>query len=100
MSKTIRWFSSVRLRRTVADERRTLASSLHELLSGEDTSVLSQLGAAQRPLTSIERIDASAARMQELFDTAFYTLQELAHSVEEYAGSVDLDPARLDEVRQ
>ena len=83
-----------------ADELRTLASSLHELLSGEDTSVLSQLGAAQRPLTSIERIDASAARMQELFDTAFYTLQELAHSVEEYAGSVDLDPARLDEVRQ
>ncbi|PYP50036.1 MAG: DNA repair protein RecN [Gemmatimonadetes bacterium] len=83
-----------------ADELRTLANSLHELLSGEDTSVLSQLGAAQRPLTSIERIDASAARMQELFDTAFYTLQELAHSVEEYAGSVDLDPARLDEVRQ
>src|SRR5439155_369983 len=42
-----------------ADELRTLASSLHELLSGEDTSVLSQLGAAQRPLTSIERIDPS-----------------------------------------
>ncbi|HEY3112117.1 MAG TPA: DNA repair protein RecN [Gemmatimonadaceae bacterium] len=83
-----------------ADELRTLASSLHELLSGEDTSVLSQLGAAQRPLTSIERIDASTARMQELFDTAFYALQELARSVEEYAGSVDLDPARLEEVRQ
>jgi len=83
-----------------ADELRTLASRLHELLSGEDTSVLSQLGAAQRPLTSIERIDASAARMQELFDTAFYALQELGRSVEEYAGCVDLDPARLDEVRQ
>jgi len=83
-----------------ADELRTLASSLHELLSGEDTSVLSQLGVAQRPLTSIERIDASAARMQELFDTAFYALQELARSVEQYAGLVDLDPARLDEVRQ
>ena len=83
-----------------ADELRTLANSLHELLSGEDTSVLSQLGVAQRPLTSIERIDASAVRMQELFDTAFYALQELARNVEEYAGSVDLDPARLDEVRQ
>ena len=83
-----------------ADELRTLASSLHELLSGEDTSVLSQLGVAQRPLTSIERIDASATRMQELFDTAFYALQELARSVEQYAGLVDLDPARLDEVRQ
>jgi len=82
-----------------ADELRTLAGSLHELLSGEDASVLSQLGAAQRPLTSIERIDSAAARMQELFDTAFYALQELARSVGEYAGSVELDPARLDEVR-
>lgn len=83
-----------------ADELRTLASSLGELLSGEDASVLSQLGAAQRPLTAIERIDPAAARMQELFDTAFYALQELARSVEDYAGSVDLDPARLGEVRQ
>jgi len=82
-----------------ADELRTLAHSLHELLSAEDTSVLTQLGAAQRPLTSIERIDSAAARMQELFDTSFYALQELARSVEEYAGSVELDPARLDEVR-
>lgn len=83
-----------------ADELRTLASSLTELLSGEDASVLTQLGAAQRPLTSIERIDPSAARMQELFDAGFYALQELARSVEDYAGSVDLDPARLEEVRQ
>jgi DNA repair protein RecN (Recombination protein N) len=83
-----------------ADELRTLASSLGELLSSEEGSVLSQLGAAQRPLTSIERIDPSASRMQELFDTAFYALQELARSVEDYAGSVDLDPARLGEVRQ
>jgi DNA repair protein RecN (Recombination protein N) len=83
-----------------ADELRTLASTLAELLSGEESSVLSQLGAAQRPLTSIERIDPAASRMQELFDTAFYALQELSRSVEDYAGSVDLDPARLDEVRQ
>jgi DNA repair protein RecN (Recombination protein N) len=83
-----------------ADELRTLASSLGELLSSEEGSVLSQLGAAQRPLTSIERIDPSASRMQELFDTAFYALQELARSVEDYGGSVDLDPSRLGEVRQ
>jgi len=40
-----------------ADELRTLASTLNELLSGEEASVLSQLGAAQRPLSSIEKID-------------------------------------------
>ena len=82
-----------------ADELRTLASSLSELLSGDEASVMTQLGAAQRPLTSIERIDPSAARMQELFDAGFYALQELARSVEDYAGSVELDPARLAEVR-
>jgi DNA repair protein RecN (Recombination protein N) len=83
-----------------ADELRTLATALSDVLSGEEASVLTQLGAAQRPLTSIERIDPSAARMQELFDAGFYALQELARSVEDYAGSVDLDPARLEEVRQ
>jgi DNA repair protein RecN (Recombination protein N) len=83
-----------------ADELRTLAIALNEALSGEEASVLTQLGVAQRPLTSIERIDPSAARMQELFDAGFYALQELARSVEGYAGSVDLDPARLEEVRQ
>ena len=83
-----------------ADELRTLATALNEALSGEEASVLTQLGLAQRPLTSIERIDPSAARMQELFDAGFYALQELARSVEDYAGSVDLDPARLEEVRQ
>jgi DNA repair protein RecN (Recombination protein N) len=83
-----------------ADELRTLASSLNELLSGEESSVLGQLGAAQRPLSAIERIDPSAARMQELFDSGFYALQELARAVEDYAGSVELDPARLEEVRR
>ncbi len=83
-----------------ADELRTLARTLTELLSGEDGSVLSQLGAAQRPLSSIERIDSAAARMQELFDAGFYALQELARSVEDYADSVELDPGRLEEVRR
>ncbi len=83
-----------------ADELRTLARTLNELLSGEDGSVLSQLGAAQRPLSSIERIDPAGARMQELFDSGFYALQELARSVEDYADSVELDPGRLEEVRR
>ena len=48
----------------------------------------------------IERIDPSAARLQELFDAGFYALEELARSVEDYAGSVELDPARLEEVRR
>jgi len=83
-----------------ADELRNLATALNDMLSGEESSVLARLGVAQRPLTSIERIDPSAVRMQELFDAGFYALQELARSVEGYAGSVDLDPSRLEDVRQ
>jgi len=83
-----------------ADELRTLASTLNELLSGEEGSVISQLGVAQRPLSSIERIDPSASRMQELFDTGFYALQELARAVDDNAGSVELDPDRREELRR
>jgi DNA repair protein RecN (Recombination protein N) len=61
---------------------------------------MAQLAAARRPLTAIERIDPAAARMQELFDAGYYALQELARSAEDYAGSVDLDPARLEETRR
>ena len=57
-----------------ADELRTLATTLSDLLSGDEGSILTQLGGAQRPLTAIERIDPLAARMQELFDAGFYAL--------------------------
>ena len=83
-----------------SEELRTLATTLSELLAGEEASVMAQLAAARRPLTAIERIDPAAARMQELFDAGYYALQELARSAEDYAGSVDLDPARLEETRR
>ena len=83
-----------------SDELRTLATTLSQLLAGEEASVMSQLAAARRPLTAIERIDPAASRMQELFDSGYYALQELSRSVEDYAGAVDLDPARLEEMRR
>lgn len=83
-----------------SDELRTLAATLSQLLSGEEASVMAQLAAARRPLTAIERIDPTSARMQELFDAGYYALQELSRSVDDYAGAVDLDPARLEEMRR
>lgn len=83
-----------------SDELRTLATTLGQLLSGEEASVMAQLAAARRPLTAIERIDPSAVRMQELFDAGYYALQELSRNVDDYAGAVDLDPARLEEMRR
>ena len=81
-----------------ADELRTLASGMASALEGEEETVLQSLAAIQRSMASIIRIDPSLARLQELFDTAFYSLDELARELVEYERSVELDPARLEEV--
>ncbi len=82
-----------------ADELRTLAESVNAALS-EEEGALDRLGSINRTLGSIQRIDASAARLQELFDSGFYALDELARAIADYAGSVDLDPERLGAVRR
>jgi len=83
-----------------ADELRSLSSALNELLSGEEQGALKQLDAARRTLAGILRIDPAASSLQELLDTGYYALQELSRAGESYAAEVDLDPSRLDEVRQ
>jgi DNA repair protein RecN (Recombination protein N) len=82
-----------------ADELRTLAQSASDALS-EEEGALDRLSSISRALGSIQRIDASAARLQELFDSGYYALEELARAVADYASSVDLDPDRLETVRQ
>jgi len=82
-----------------ADELRTLAESVSAALSDDD-GALDRLALVNRALGSIQRIDASAARLQELFDAGFYALDELARAIADYAGSVDLDPERLLSVRR
>lgn len=82
-----------------ADELRSLADGVAASLSDDENGALARLSAAQRSLTHIARIDASAARLQELYDTGFYALDELARAADEYASSVELDPERLGEVR-
>jgi DNA repair protein RecN (Recombination protein N) len=83
-----------------ADELRSLARGAYGALEGDEESVLTRLGQMQRALAAILRIDAARARLQELYDTGFYAFEELARELEEYEGSIDLDPARLDEVRR
>ena len=82
-----------------AAELRTLASSIASAIDGEDEAVLTILGGVERHLSSIQRIDPALAKLQELYDSAYYNLQALARELEEYEASMDLDPARLDEVR-
>ncbi len=81
-----------------ADELRTLAQNMSGVLSDEE-GILERLGQVSRALGSVQRVDPSAAKLQELFDNGFYSLQELSRAVDDYALSVDLDPDRLDVVR-
>jgi DNA repair protein RecN (Recombination protein N) len=82
-----------------ADELRTIAESVSAVLSAEE-GTLERLASVNRSLGAIRRIDASAARFQELFDAGFYALDELSRAVADYASSVALDPDRLATVRR
>ena len=81
-----------------AEERRALAEGMAQLLDGDEDAVLVRLAALQKSLGTIQRIDASLVRLQELYDSAFYALEELSRELVEYERVVELDPERLAEV--
>ena len=83
-----------------AEELRELAGGIVECLEGEDESALQRLGAVERLLATIQRVDPSLARLQEMYDAAYYNLEALARELADYQSSVELDPARLEEVRR
>ncbi len=85
-----------------ADELRTLAEGVAEVLDGSDgeDGVLSRLALVHRSLLGLERIDGSVGRFQELYDAAYYALEELSRDADAYAQAVDLDPDRLAQVQQ
>ena len=83
-----------------ADELRSLVAGISALLDGGEESVLPHLAQGGKALVSAQRMDPSLSRMQELFDGAYYSLEELSRQLDEYAASVELDPARLAEVER
>ena len=83
-----------------AEELRELATGISAALEGDEESLLQRLAAVERLLASIQRIDPTLARLQETYDSAYYSLEALARELGEYESSVELDPARLDEVRR
>jgi len=85
-------------RLTHAEELRALSSELSSVLEADDAAVLGRLGHLQKPLATLQRIDPTVARLQELYDAAYYALEELAREVSAYSESVEHDPARLADV--
>jgi DNA repair protein RecN (Recombination protein N) len=83
-----------------AEELRELSTGIVECIEGEEESALQRLASVERLLSTIQRVDPTLARLQELYDTAYYNLEALAREMTEYEASVELDPARLEEVRR
>ena len=75
-----------------ADDLGRLARDLEQAL---DTAGLTR---AAKALTGLERLDPTTAPWRELLDGAFANVQELAATARDYAGAVENDPARLEQV--
>jgi len=87
---------------THAEELRGLVGELSTALDGadDDEGAVRRVAHLQRALATLQRIDASASRMQELHDAAYYALEELSREAAAYGGTVEHDPARLEEVER
>lgn len=93
----------------LADEERRLAHGeelleraghLHEEIYGGEGAVYERLSRLRRELDGLGRLDARVLEsLGELFDTAYYTLQELGERLGTYRAGIDLDPAKLEGVR-
>ncbi|MDH5234026.1 MAG: DNA repair protein RecN [Gemmatimonadota bacterium] len=85
-------------RLTHAEELQALLADVAATLDGGDEAALGRIGHLQKPLASLQQIDPSTSKLQELYDAAWYALEELAREAQAYAEGIEHDPERLDEV--
>jgi DNA repair protein RecN (Recombination protein N) len=83
-----------------SEELTSLSSQLYDAVAGSDRSIVGELGHLSRTVDHLLRIDPSQEGVRELYDAAYYALQELGERMERYAQTVEHDPARLDEIRR
>jgi DNA repair protein RecN (Recombination protein N) len=83
-----------------AEEIRESSAALASEFEDEDAGILPKLARAQRLLHQLLRLDPTLARLQESFDAGFYSIEAIARELSEYSANVDLDPARLGDVRR
>jgi DNA repair protein RecN (Recombination protein N) len=83
-----------------AEELLSLAGSLQETVSGGDGSTTAQLGGIRRALEQLVRIDPEQEPLRQLYDDAYYSLEELGSRLGAYVEGVERDPGRLDVLRR
>ncbi|HEU0053623.1 MAG TPA: DNA repair protein RecN [Longimicrobium sp.] len=83
-----------------SEELTALSAALYDAVAGADESVTGALGSLSRTIDQLVRIDPSQEGIRELYDTAYYALQELGERMERYGAGIEHDPRRLDEIRR
>jgi DNA repair protein RecN (Recombination protein N) len=73
-------------------------TSALDMLSENDSSVLTEAGILGRTLQDLQRLDPAAGNLVELHEQASQTLRELQSALSRYADKLELDPVRLREL--
>jgi DNA repair protein RecN (Recombination protein N) len=81
-----------------ADAIEALTQSVLHALDRGDGAALHAVGAAERAVDGLEKLDPGVAAWRELLDGAYANLSELARVVEQYANDIEHSPERLAEV--
>jgi len=77
-----------------------LSRACLELLSENESSLLTQAGSVGRTLQDLLRLDPSAAALTEQHRLALSSLQDLGAELSRYADKLEIDPARLQELEE
>ncbi len=75
-----------------------LSQAALDLLSENETSLLTQAGALGRTLAELRRVDPGAEPLTTLHEQALSALRDLQAELSHYSDRTELDPARLQEL--
>jgi DNA repair protein RecN (Recombination protein N) len=70
------------------------------LLSGETTGILDQLRTALSQLQKVARLFTPSRELASRMESAYIELKDLAAEVERQAGKTEMDPGRLEQLRE
>jgi DNA repair protein RecN (Recombination protein N) len=77
-----------------------LSQAALDLLSENETSLLTQAGIIGRTLQELQRVDGSAAPILTLHEQAVAALRDLQAELSRYSDKADIDPARLQQLEE
>jgi DNA repair protein RecN (Recombination protein N) len=77
-----------------------LSQSALDVLSENETSLLTQAGVVGRTLQELQRVDPAAAPLLTLHEQAVSALGELQAGLSHYSDKADIDPARLQQLEE